>query len=520
MTIHSLYNACKLYFEIKFAGFLVDQKSLKVYTLALFYFLPQNIKSAMVDLSKGFPFRDKFREFLAEYANCTTYWYVPKARTLDDKNIEEVRKVLSIIMEEFLDCVWNHQTQDSLLKRLIEKAVLEPYREDSTPTDQTALVRIWKKLLETLGLLWVQDDKEIIITDAGLDVLSKEPRDVIEGQIAKIQYPNPSRTAKYSGDFKGILPHLFLLQVLRECDYKITFYEYELFVNLAQGQEDITQVIKYIKCWRDLDDGEKDTVLSLVKEIPIPVDKMDIEEETENMRYRRIHLNSSYQRSFYTYPSYLDSDSSNSYIVCNNPIQIDELVENKLRDLKVAFFHSLEDWFAYYGDPTKKPSWFNFLCSEVEKVSTDEASKLIEEHKVRLTEEEQKEIKNKQIEKKIEDFYVDCLERLEVGLKLSKNGRQYSTPIGRIDLLCKSEDGKYVVVEIKVDEARDSVFGQILRYIGWVHRNLEGGKDNVRGIILAGKFPESARFSRIGLLREDYKDFIKFKKHGLYVSDT
>jgi hypothetical protein len=54
LTIHSLYNAFKLYLEIKLEGFLVDQKSLKVYTLASFCFLPQNVKSAMVDLPKGF----------------------------------------------------------------------------------------------------------------------------------------------------------------------------------------------------------------------------------------------------------------------------------------------------------------------------------------------------------------------------------------------------------------------------------------------------------------------------------
>ncbi|HEX40513.1 MAG TPA: DUF91 domain-containing protein, partial [Phycisphaerales bacterium] len=97
---------------------------------------------------------------------------------------------------------------------------------------------------------------------------------------------------------------------------------------------------------------------------------------------------------------------------------------------------------------------------------------------------------------------------------------QFSTPIGRIDLLCIAKKGEYVVVEIKADEAQDSVFGQILRYIGWVHRNVKGGRDNVRGIILASEFPESARYSRIGLMKPNYKEFLQFKKHGLNVQDT
>ena len=137
-----------------------------------------------------------------------------------------------------------------------------------------------------------------------------------------------------------------------------------------------------------------------------------------------------------------------------------------------------------------------------------------------LTKEEAEVVERKQIEKDIETFYVTNLGQLEKGLKLVDSGRQYSTPIGRIDLLCLSELGEYVVVEIKAQEARDSVFGQILRYIGWVHRNIPDAAGNVRGIILAGLFPESARYSRIGLLKGNYKQFIQFKRHGLDIQNT
>lgn len=89
-----------------------------------------------------------------------------------------------------------------------------------------------------------------------------------------------------------------------------------------------------------------------------------------------------------------------------------------------------------------------------------------------------------------------------------------------MDLLCKDSRGQYVVVEVKAGEAEDSVFGQILRYIGWVHTNLKGGRNNVRGIILAGQFSEKARYSRIGLLRDDSKAFVKFKEHGFALSDS
>jgi hypothetical protein len=37
---------------------------------------------------------------------------------------------------------------------------------------------------------------------------------------------------------------------------------------------------------------------------------------------------------------------------------------------------------------------------------------------------------------------------------------------------------------------------------------------------VASRFPENARYSRIGLLKPDYQNFMKFKKHGLNVQDT
>lgn len=149
-----------------------------------------------------------------------------------------------------------------------------------------------------------------------------------------------------------------------------------------------------------------------------------------------------------------------------------------------------------------------------------QAQTVVDEHRDSLTHEEAESIDRAQIEKDIETFYYSNLELLEKGLTIKDNGRQFPTPIGRIDLLCISKKGKYVVVEVKAEEARDSVFGQILRYIGWVHRNIKGSRDNVRGIILASEFTETARYSRIGLMKPDYQEFIQFRKHGLNVQDT
>ena len=483
----------------------------------------------MVKLRKNFPFRDVFNQFLKEYTTSRIYWYIPKARALTEETVATIKKTLDIVFKDFLQTIWNQDTQDKLLRRLIQEDLLGPYKEGTKP-DRTALTRIHKKLWEVLGLAWVEENNEIIITDAGLDLLAKKDhRPIIEAQIAKWQYPNPSGHLR---DFKGILPHVFLLQVLQGVDYKISRDEFDLFVNLAQSQEDLGQIVRYINHWRDLNDDEREELMNLVRDIPVPEAITtqlsfleDEEPEKFPTRYQRIKNDSSYQRDFYTYPRYLRL--KNADLVCTSKVKLDKVVNEQLTDLKIPIFKNKADWFAYYGDPEQRPSWLTFLSLEIEKAETkQEAEKIVRQGRRRLTPQGTEEIERKEFEKDIESLYVKNLSQIEEGLKLAKykdqEGRQFSTPIGRIDLLCRDPDGNYIVIEIKAEEADDSVFGQILRYIGWVHRNLCDRANSVRGIILAGEFPDKARYSRIGLepLNTNYEYFLQFKKHGLKLQNT
>lgn len=493
-------------------------------------------------LKKNFPFREIFLDFLKEYSQCLTYWYIPKARALREESgvITDIQKSLKIIIDEFLDKIWNQEIQDKLLRRLIKDGILEPYK-DGKKQDRTALTRIHKKLWEVLGLVWVEENHEIIITDAGLEILAyyekkEDPYQIIEGQIAKWQYPNPSIIQP--AELDGVLPHLFLLQAIQKLDYRVDFTEFELFINLATSQNDVDRIVKYIKHWRDINDEERETLLNIVKKIPMarppdPQQELWDEDEKENQsglptRYNRIHLNASYQRAFYTFPHSLKEE--NGDIICISNSAVDTLIQEKLKDLKIPNFTNKEDWFAYFGDPQQQPSWFTYLSLEVERAESEEKAKeIIKEGQDQLKPEEVEEIIRKQVEKGIEDFYVKNLSQIEDDLVLfekdsgDKKGRQFSTPIGPVDLLCKDQSGAYVVIEIKVEEAKDSAFGQILRYIGWIHRNMEDGTNNVRGIILAGEFTEKARYSRIALEilnKKNYNTFLKFKKHGFTLQDT
>ncbi len=103
-----------------------------------------------------------------------------------------------------------------------------------------------------------------------------------------------------------------------------------------------------------------------------------------------------------------------------------------------------------------------------------------------------------QMEKDLEDYLVGNLGLIEPGLELyvdaeGCSGRQYVTPIGKIDLLCVS-NGRITVVELKKGRSSDSVVGQISRYIGWAKENLANER-TVNGIIIVHEFDEKLKYA-------------------------
>jgi endonuclease len=103
------------------------------------------------------------------------------------------------------------------------------------------------------------------------------------------------------------------------------------------------------------------------------------------------------------------------------------------------------------------------------------------------------------LESDLEKCLAANLQQLEPGLKLyvadGMIGRQLDTGVvGRLDLLAVDAGDDLVVIELKAGQADDKVCGQILRYMGWVKKELASGK-RVRGIIVASDFSESLRYA-------------------------
>jgi len=65
------------------------------------------------------------------------------------------------------------------------------------------------------------------------------------------------------------------------------------------------------------------------------------------------------------------------------------------------------------------------------------------------------------------------------------DGQQYSTDIGPIDILAQTRSGdSFVVIELKKGRPSDQVVGQVLRYMGWVKRNLCAKGEAVKGLVI------------------------------------
>ena len=103
-------------------------------------------------------------------------------------------------------------------------------------------------------------------------------------------------------------------------------------------------------------------------------------------------------------------------------------------------------------------------------------------------------------ERDLEASLSQNLEQLEKGLEIYNKDDLYGCQldtgvVGRIDILAKDSGDRLVVIELKAGEADDKVCGQILRYMGWVKKELVSDNQEVRGIIVANSFKERLKYA-------------------------
>lgn len=106
------------------------------------------------------------------------------------------------------------------------------------------------------------------------------------------------------------------------------------------------------------------------------------------------------------------------------------------------------------------------------------------------------------LEYQLRDFLAQNLQAIPVeghALKLfvdlaGRDGVEYPTAVGPIDILAKDETGAFVIFELKRARSPDYAIGQLARYMGWVKSTISGGCE-VRGVILAKTISDKLRYA-------------------------
>jgi hypothetical protein len=108
------------------------------------------------------------------------------------------------------------------------------------------------------------------------------------------------------------------------------------------------------------------------------------------------------------------------------------------------------------------------------------------------------------LEHQLRDFLAQNLQTLALdGRRLQlyvdpagRDGVEYPTAVGPIDLLAVDERGHLVVFELKRARSADRAVGQLARYMGWVKHTIGRGTE-VRGAIVAKAIDDRLRYAAL-----------------------
>ncbi len=72
---------------------------------------------------------------------------------------------------------------------------------------------------------------------------------------------------------------------------------------------------------------------------------------------------------------------------------------------------------------------------------------------------------------------------LRIYKRKGEYGRQYQTPVGRLDLFCEDEKGDLYIIELKKDSGYDDAYAQTARYLDWFEQEEKFKGKKIYGII-------------------------------------
>lgn len=126
----------------------------------------------------------------------------------------------------------------------------------------------------------------------------------------------------------------------------------------------------------------------------------------------------------------------------------------------------------------------------------------------------------------LRDFIAANIDTISIGghrLRLfvdaaDREGVEFPTAVGPIDILAESDKGSLFVFELKRANSPDRAIGQLARYMGWVRRTIGRDRD-VYGVLVAKSVGQNLRYAAIAVpnvfLFEYKVEFHLEPAHGL-----
>lgn len=432
----------------------------------------------------------EWRQFAKRYGADRAYWYVPKGLAVTPTSL---RLRLQVLKEfERSTKPWR-DLQQQYVQRLNEERISDAGTE--WPEGGAPLARMLKQVFGSVGLAWVDPDEHIEITPAGVAFLSSDnPEEVLSQQLSRYQFWNPSVKSKVHRAIT-LHPIPFLGEVLRNVDgQSITAVEYSLFVTRSKVYADVDKVLGQIEAFRMLDEDLQEGVVAAC-------DAYMLGGLRRTSIYNTIKLNRSYALKVWALSSLFELTSKPGLRIRKGALkQYRAYLADYAREGIYINFANEKDWIAYFGDPKAFPTSETALEYYIDKGLVADAVAV-----KKTTAKSRKELAQFQdmivSEKAVEDYLQNHLDvigsKIGAQLELVKGGRQYSTPVGPIDLLTKDvKTGDYVVVELKKGRSADKVYGQCSRYMGWVRKNLAKNDEKVHGAIVAREIDDKLKAAR------------------------
>jgi hypothetical protein len=432
----------------------------------------------------------EWRTFANRYGTDRAYWYVPKGLAITPAALKSRLHVL----KEFEGSAkpWR-DLQQQYVQRLNDEKISNAGAE--WPEGGAPLARMLKKVFGSVGLAWVDPAEHVEITPAGAAFLSSDkPEQVLSQQLSRYQFWNPSVKSKVHREIK-VHPIPFLGEILRSVDgQSITAVEYSLFVARSKKFEDVDEALGQIDAFRKLDEDLQERVVEACEAYMLGGRR-------RKSIYNTIKLNRSYALKVWALSELIEMTDKPGLKLRKGALkEYRGYLANYGREGTYINFANEKDWIAYFGDPKAFPTVDTALEYYVDKGLVADA--VATKKKTAKSAKELAEFQDMIVsEKAVEDYLENHLDvigsKIGANLKLVKDGRQYSTTVGPIDLLTiDTKTSEYVVIELKKGRSADKVYGQCSRYMGWVRKNLAAEGAKVHGVIVARQIDDKLKAAR------------------------